>query len=78
MAKNPNRTPNKGFIRELATKPEAPKAKQNFTWTKHVATDGKAEDYGTLRRMQRHARAKEGTSNIVEEHKTHVENRRKK
>lgn len=78
MAKNPNRNPNKGFLRELASKPEKPKGRESFTWNKHVATDGKAEGMKTAYRMSRFSSAKEGTSTLCEEHRKHTDDRKKK
>lgn len=70
MAKNPNRSPDKGFSKELASSPKLKPAtaKKKFTWHKTVSGgEAKPDDMGTTRRLNQQREAAPADSNYSDE-----------
>ena len=80
MAKNPNRSPDKGFIGEIESSPQIKpqQAKKRFTWHKDVSGgESSPQDMGTTQRLKKQA-AVAPTKQAVAETAEHIANRRRK
>lgn len=73
MGRGPNSRPDKGFTRELASKPEAPKAKAQFTYNKPVSKVQPVTNLNTPTRMAKNlaTKPKRDASNLVAETTQH-------
>lgn len=78
MAKSPNKTPNKGFIQELAKPKQASQPKTKLDWSKPVTETKAVQNLGTTRRLEKYKAAQDPASNMADELATHIQQRRAK
>lgn len=71
---NPNRSPAKGFIKELAKDPIKPVAKREFKYDQRLTPESSVS-LNTPRRLTEYKRISAPASNIVKETALHIKNR---
>lgn len=76
--KNPNRSPDKGFIGELARPKAGESTRDKFDWSSHVVKPSRIQGMSTERKLSKQTPAKPSQSNVAAELRQHIDNRRKK
>ena len=71
---NPNKSPMKGFIKELAKAPNKPATKTSFTYAKRLTPEN-LNAMATPKRLSDYKSVREPKSNVVKEVAQHVKNR---
>jgi hypothetical protein len=78
VAKSPNKTPNKGFVNELAKTKQASHSKTKLDWAKPIAGTNPVQNLSTTHRLEKFKAAQSPDSNMADELATHIQQRRAK